>query len=247
VVIMILLANLLFSYSITDRYFIEDDWSMLPDIGGTTLNKIFIGAHFTLGMLIMLMGPLPLFLNPPAHKIIGMIYVAACMLASLCGILFLAINTYSKGIDKGTVGGMGMTVAFGTFGILLYLTSLITSIYGWMGVKEVHREWALRTYVLGVSSFFYRVLYYVAFLFGYTIRPLHLREDFARPLDQAFNWLFFIPGLIIIECIIQFVRPFAPIIDRDHYPINIDPLYSHPFVHSQKIESIRDYEYKSLF
>jgi hypothetical protein len=174
-----------------------------------------MGAHITLGVLIMLQGPLQFWLNPPVHKITGMIYVAECALASVCGITFIALTNYEHGISKGLVGGVGMTIAFSTFGIIFFISSILTAIYGFRKDKISHREWALRTYVMGVSSFFYRVLYYAAFFFGYTIRQAHRYEDFARPLDQAFNWLFFVPGLIILECIIRFVKPFTSELEEE--------------------------------
>lgn len=45
----------------------------------------------------------------------------------------------------------------------------------------------------------YRVLYAIAHLLGYRVRDY---VDFLRPLDLAFDWLFFVPGLIIVEVMI---------------------------------------------
>jgi len=41
----------------------------------------------------------------------------------------------------------------------------------------------------------------MAVLCGY-----HYHADFMRPLDMAFDWLFFIPNMIIAELIILFLK-----------------------------------------
>lgn len=157
------------------------NWNILPNICCTLHQKIPIYLHIFGACLILIFGPIQL-LRIKGHIDTGIIYINGCIFASLFGLTFIALND--------TVGGLLMTIPFIVYGILVLIFVMIL-IYN---INRCHYKWAVRSYILGSSSVFYRVLYFV-------ICPIIKYEivTFDKPIDYVINWLFFVIPMIITE------------------------------------------------
>lgn len=165
----------------------------------TSLCNLYIPAfgmymHFIGGSTILLVGSLqilPLFRKKELmflHRILGNIYILACIITSTGGMLFILTN--------GTSGGPNMSIAFFIAGMVLFSFSIITYIYARKHNVEKHKEWAVRLYAQGLASMFYRISYFVLFLLGYQFTQT---SDFKRPLDMILDWWFFLFPMFMAE------------------------------------------------
>lgn len=156
-----------------------------------------IGIHFLAGGIILVLGSIQFvsvlrLKHPFTHRFLGRIYVIACLLASVGGLLFVFTN--------GTIGGVIMDIAFGLYGILLFICAIQTIRFAIKRNIPIHKNWSLRLYSLAIGSWFYRMGYGFWFLvFG---KIGHTR-DFTGSFDIFMNFFFFIPNLIIAELIIR--------------------------------------------
>jgi len=174
-------------------------WSnTLQNIGYPLYNRIFMGIHFIFGIVIQIIGPMQFIeylRNIHVHRWIGRIYILFAMIASICGMSFITINS--------TEGGINMSCAFFIYGLCFYISATITWIHARRKEYKNHMYWAIRTFFLGIGSWLYRLLYYAAFACGYKFVQ---SSDFLRPLDMIFDWLFFVPNMIIAEIVILLIK-----------------------------------------
>ncbi len=204
--------------------------TVLPKLEYPLVNKIFMTIHLVAGIIIMIIGPLQFI--PSLHKINcccgdyryvrgrhtyfccqfvrfhkwnGILYLLSCIVTALAGILFIVVN-------GGTTGGPVMTCAFSTYGVLLLTFSIVTwhnarkretYDYDCTYVPITHRDWALRTFALGLGSWFYRVLYLVAY---WSIKHDPLETNFRHPIDYTFEWSFFLFPLLVAELLVRYIR-----------------------------------------
>lgn len=176
-------------------------WRTLPNTCCEDYKRIPIYLHILGSILILMLGPIQ-FLNHVKifrekcillHKISGITYVMGCTLASLNGLVFIYFS--------GSVGGIIMDLAFGLAGLLTFVFPLIMSYYAITRNLRLHREWALRTYVIASSSVFYRVLYFGVYNLIYTItrdNTLHT-NNFQGPIDFLFDFLYYLLPILFIE------------------------------------------------
>lgn len=156
-----------------------------------------IGLHFAAGGLILVLGSLQFVetirqKRPLIHRWVGRIYVMACLLAALGGLLFI--------IQKGTIGGPIMDIGFAGYGILMFLAALQT----WRKARnadfESHRAWAIRLYALAIGSWLYRMDY--GFWHAATNLVGH-GDNFSGPFDFFMDFWFYLPNLLVAELIIR--------------------------------------------
>jgi hypothetical protein len=152
-----------------------------------------IGLHFAFGGLILVFGFIQLFQPlrnkyPAWHRWIGRIYVLSCLVTAIGGIGFI--------LFKGTVGGRLMDIGFGIYGLLTFICAVLTWKYAIVRNLVKHREWALRLFVLAISSWLYRIEYgVILMLFG----DKGHTSDFRGPVDILMHFLFYLPNLIALE------------------------------------------------
>lgn len=204
--------------------------TLLPKLDYPLINKIFMTIHLIAGIIIMLIGPIQFLPQIQKincccrsysyvteryryyccqfirfHKWNGILYLSSCIITALAGILFIVVN-------GGTVGGPIMTLAFSTYGILLLTSALITWHYARQKLLDdyqnqiiplEHRDWAIRTFALGLGSWFYRVLYLIAF---WSTKYDPLENKFRHPVDYTFEWCFFLFPLLVAELLIRYMR-----------------------------------------
>ena len=156
-----------------------------------------IGLHFAMGGIILVLGSIQLIDSvrvrfPGLHRWIGRVYVIACLLAAVGGLIFIAI--------KGTIGGLVMNIGFAGYGILMFISAVATYHYARSGNMRLHRIWALRLYALAIGSWLYRMDY--GFWFALTDAVGHTKT-FSGPFDQIMAFFFYIPNLLVVEALVR--------------------------------------------
>ena len=160
-----------------------------------------IAAHFAAGGIILLLGPIQLIAGirkaaPALHRWAGRLYVLAAFTAGIGGLAFIAVN--------GTVGGIAMSLGFGSYGALMVFASVQTWRHGRArrlpGRLAAHRAWAIRLFALAIGSWLYRMDYGFWFLLtggiGHT-------ADYSGWFDLLMDGAFYLPNFLLAE---SFVR-----------------------------------------
>jgi uncharacterized membrane protein len=99
-----------------------------------------IALHFIGGGIILVFGSIQLieavlnrFLN--FHRWLGRLYVLACILTAIGGLIFILL--------RGTVGGMMMDFGFAAYGKAMLLCSIYTIKNARLKLLRQHRAWAI--------------------------------------------------------------------------------------------------------
>lgn len=156
-----------------------------------------IGLHFAMGGIILVLGSIQLIDKlrnkfPAFHRWTGRIYVVACMLAAVGGLVFI--------FTTGTIGGTIMNIGFGLYGILMLVAAVLTWRYAAIKQMDLHRAWALRLYALAIGSWLYRMDYGFWFQLANGIGHGH---NFSGPFDHIMAFFFYIPNLLVAELFIR--------------------------------------------
>jgi hypothetical protein len=163
----------------------------------TTAATTGIGLHFAMGGVILVLGSIQLIEGvrtrfPAWHSWIGRIYVTACLLAAVGGLVFIGM--------KGTIGGVVMNVGFGLYGVLMFIAAIATYRYAVVGQLANHRVWALRLYALAIGSWLYRMDYGFWLLLA---DGLGHTKSFSGPFDRVMAFFFYIPNLLVVEALLR--------------------------------------------
>lgn len=155
-----------------------------------------IGLHFAAGGIILILGSIQLmdgirerFLT--FHRWTGRIYVLACLLAAIGGLVFI--------LAKGTIGGTVMDIGFGLYGVLMFAAAVETYRHARAGRLEKHRAWGLRLFALAIGSWLYRMDYGFWLLFkggGHT-------SEFNGAFDMVMAFFFYLPNLLVVEIFLR--------------------------------------------
>ncbi|MGF1543885.1 MAG: DUF2306 domain-containing protein [Parvularculaceae bacterium] len=181
--------------------------AFLPDLhrAGAPRSNAAIGAHFALGAVLLVLGPIQLFgvvrrRAPALHRWTGRVYVAAAFATAIGGLYFIAA--------RGTVGGPAMSVGFAIYGALMALAAVQTARYAMARAFDAHRAWAVRLFALAVGSWLYRMeygLWFAANGGAPATTPGHT-EDFRGWFDVVMSYFFFVPNLIVAELFVRGAR-----------------------------------------
>ena len=167
---------------------------------GTPEATAGIGLHFAGGGIILVLGCVQLLASvrtrfPAVHRWIGRIYVTAAALTALGGLVFI--------VQKGTIGGLVMDIAFAGYGVLMLVAAIQAFRHARARRIEQHRAWAIRLFALAIGSWLYRMDYGFWFLFtgglGHT-------GDFQGPFDYFMDFFFYLPNLMVAELFIRRVQ-----------------------------------------
>ncbi|MHA6720280.1 DUF2306 domain-containing protein [Sphingomonas sp. RS6] len=184
-----------------------DDWNRtLPrlHVSRSWLANVGIGAHFALGAVLLLFGPVQLFAGvrrrwPQIHRWTGRLYLFAALVTGIGGLIFI--------VARGTVGGWVMDVGFGLYGILMIGAAAQTLRFAMMRQILQHRAWAVRLFALAIGSWLYRMDYGFWFLFA---GRLGHTSQFDGWFDAIMIFWFYLPNLIIAELFLRARRPTTP-------------------------------------
>ena len=158
--------------------------------------------HLLSAMTLLLLGNIQLLpvvrkKAPKVHRWCGRIYVTCAFLAGLFGTLYVIVH--------GTAGKTIQNIGFGIYGALTLLSSVMT--YYYIAVKkdiDTHSHWGIRTYVLSIGSWLYRMGYGVWFTF---FGKAGIHDDFHGPYDIFMDFGFFIIPLLVAEAYIRSSKP----------------------------------------
>lgn len=156
-----------------------------------------IGLHFAMGGIILVLGSIQLINKlrdrfPAFHRWTGRIYVTACILAALGGLVFI--------FTTGTIGGTIMNIGFALYGICMLVAGILTWRYAVTKRVKLHRAWALRLYALAIGSWLYRMDYGFWFQLAHGVGHGH---NFSGPFDHIMAFFFYIPNLLVAELFIR--------------------------------------------
>lgn len=173
-------------------------------VPGSLAANIGIGAHFLLGAILLLLGPVQLIAAirdrwPRVHRWIGWSYALSAFATGAGGTFYI--------LARGTTGGAVMDLGFGIYGVLMMVTAAQTVRHAVARRIEVHRGWAIRLFALAIGSWLYRIQYGFWFLlFG----KLGHAADFHGWFDRVMVFFFFVPNLLVAEAFIRARRTDAP-------------------------------------
>lgn len=179
----------MFGYMMYEYIIYPGNWNLLKGTCCEIIQWVPLYAHIVGACIMIVFGSiqiLRMIRKIPGHRYTGGIYIIGAILSSFGGIFFMNFNE--------TVGGTAMTVPFTVYGMIVFTYAMITMTTGIYRRKVEHRFWLFRMYFVGTSSVFYRVLYLCTYLIDG-----HERVTFHNPLDMAFNWLFFVVPMFMVE------------------------------------------------
>jgi Predicted membrane protein (DUF2306) len=197
-----IILGLLFNAYIILRYFSKQwyEWDGASYFGATLFGSVSMCIHWVGGFIVNILGSIQLLPSIREkylwfHRASGKVYLTGCLLAVIGGLMYI--------FRVGTVGGIEMDVAFGLYGVLMFICGFMT--YVKIKAKKIdeHRRWAIRLFSLGVGSMLYRIY----------IMPLMIADNDDVPMDQVIRylntagWLMFLPNLIVAEFVIWWFFP----------------------------------------
>ncbi|GGE46977.1 DUF2306 domain-containing protein [Actibacterium pelagium] len=160
---------------------------------GAPFSNGAIFIHMVSGALLTVLAPLQLLLGlrrlwPKVHRVAGYLIFGLAILTGFAGLTFIFL--------RGTIGGTIMDVGFALYGVCLLVCAFQTVRYARKGSFEIHRQWALRTFVLAVGSWLYRVHYTVWYILTGGVWSL---PDFSGTFDRVQVFAFYLPYLLLLE------------------------------------------------
>lgn len=159
--------------------------------------NIGIGMHYFMGVVLVLAWPI--LLSPRirarhrvVHRWTGRVYVTAGLLAGIGGLSYILTHgaTYTAS-----------SIAFGIWGALIVLSSVLAFVYARARRFDIHRAWAIRLFALVLGSWIFDIEYraWEDFTGGWGIG-----DDKAPGIfDHIIFYGFFVPNLLVAEFFIR--------------------------------------------
>jgi hypothetical protein len=174
--------------------------------GVATSPAIFL--HMITGGLITALAPLQTLpalrtRAPALHRWSGRAIAAAAFVTAFSGLVWI--------VDRGTIGGAGMSIAFAVYGVLMGVAAVETVRHARARRLDRHRRWALRLTVLALASWAYRVHYGIWYA---ATGGLASNEAFTGLFDRVQVWAFYLPYLAALELWLRGARVRSPAGDR---------------------------------
>lgn len=159
--------------------------------------NIGIGLHFAMGAVLVLAWPILLSARIRArhravHRWTGRIYVGAGLLAGIGGLSFILTHgAYTP----------SASIAFGTWGAVLMLCSVMAYVHARAKRFELHRAWAIRLFAMVLGSWLFDLEFraWKDLAGGAGIGA----GDTMGLFDHAILYLFFVPNLLVAEFFIR--------------------------------------------
>ncbi|KAI9230378.1 MAG: hypothetical protein DHS80DRAFT_21526 [Piptocephalis tieghemiana] len=199
---ILIAGSALFAHYILSRFLLRppSDWhNRITDFSKYWYGLWSIGIHFVAGFIITVIGPLQISnrirrWKPIIHRWSGRLYLVSSVIVSIAGMTYV--------VTSRTVGGINMDICFFTFGACFLYCSIRT--WKTIRVKQyaLHREWAIRTFTLGIGSLLYR----------FYVFPVKMHEHFGLSWEAQYLWLnlagwfMFLPNIVIVEPYLWWTR-----------------------------------------
>ena len=161
--------------------------------GRPVANYALMLLHFIAGTILMVAGPIQLipslrrrFIS--VHRVVGRVYIAAALIASICATTFAILYGTSRGDHYEDAGNI-------LFGTLVLVCAYQSYKHAAITKKiESHKLWSWRLYSLVLGALLYRlyVVVYFAFL-------LFTPWSGCDALYESLYFLFYLPNLAVVE------------------------------------------------
>jgi hypothetical protein len=159
--------------------------------------NIGIGLHFAMGVVLVLAWPILLSARIRArhravHRWTGRIYVVAGLLAGIGGTSFILTHgAYTP----------SASIAFGVWGAVLMLCSVMAYLHARAKRFDLHRAWAIRLFAMVLGSWLFDLEFraWKDLAGGAGIG----QGDSIGLFDYAILYLFFVPNLLVAEFFIR--------------------------------------------
>ena len=164
-----------------------------PDVvAGNAFVVPWLVVHATAAAVALLLGPLQFLAairnrRPALHHWIGRIYILACIVAGIAGLVLAA------GASTGWISSSG----FGLLAIAWLVSTTRAWWLAWNGRYRKHREWMIRSFALTFAAVTLRIYLPLSAAF-----PAIGFEDAYR----AISFLSWVPNLLVAELIVRGTR-----------------------------------------
>ena len=123
-------------------------------VPGDTVGNLVVAVHLAFAVFILVGGSLQVMTGirrrfPRFHRINGRIYLASAIVMSVGGLLMVW--------TRGTVGGPAQAVAISINAMLIMACAIMTVRHAMGRRLEVHRQWALRLFLVVSGVWFFRI------------------------------------------------------------------------------------------
>jgi uncharacterized membrane protein len=162
-----------------------------PDIGKNLMLRPWIFVHAGMASTALILGPFQFVARfrakaPKVHRWMGRIYVVACLLGGVSGLLLAA------GTNAGPIAQAG-------FG-LLAVCWIVANVQAWRlalaGRFADHRRWMVRSFAMTFGAVTLRLYLPIAPMLGYDFMPAYV----------AISWLAWVPNLMVAELYLNRAR-----------------------------------------
>ena len=178
------------------------DWNkMMPHghVAGDTVGNLAVFIHIVIAFIIMGIGPIqfiPMVRNrfPRFHRWNGKVYLSTAVLTSLVGLYM--INT------RGSVGGLAQYLGISLDAVLILIFAYLSYRFAVKRQLKIHRQWALRLFVVASAVWFYRV----GLMFWLAINGGPVGIDFETFTGPFLSFLAFAQYLIPLGILEMYLR-----------------------------------------
>ena len=163
-------------------------------VAGGTAGNVVLASHLLLAFVITVGGPLQLIPAlrrrfPAAHRWNGRLYLLTAVVVSLGGLYMVW--------TRGTAGGDAMRIGISLNGVLIVAAAALTLRFAIARRIDVHRRWAMRTFILVSGVWFFRVGMMAWILANQG--PVGLGDDFDGPFVRFWAYGCYLLPLAVLE------------------------------------------------
>ena len=194
-----------FAYYIMSYYggnALQGDWAAWSKrmihgiVEGDLIGNIAVIIHISLAFVIMLCGPLqliPAIRNrfPLFHRINGRTYIMTALVISVAAI-------YSIWSREAVLGGVMGQIGTSLNGLLIILCAVKTVQFAMARKLAIHRQWALRLFILVAGVWFFRVIRGFWIFINDGTSP-GTNSNLTGPFDLILNFAGYLVPLLILE------------------------------------------------
>ena len=163
-------------------------------VRGGTVGNLVLAAHLLLAVIITVGGPLQLipWLRAralPFHRWNGRLYILVAFVISLAGLYMVW--------TRGAAGGPSLRIGISLNGVLILVCAALTWRHAMAGRIDLHRRWALRTFLLVSGVWFFRVGLMCWILVNRG--PVGIGRDFDGPFVRFWSFGCYLAPLAVLE------------------------------------------------